>query len=534
MYSVFRNDEIPPFCVQVEDLEGDPLDVSTPEGRTPSLLKDSVTVDEVIASITPSSRLTRTPDEEDTPLGVRCTAKGMRVLTGVKAPKRRASASPRDVESEKPSEGAEDGSSGRRWLRETGIVRPDLDRSEVGVDDSPVRRLGSVGCTAPKGAGFVSSKRTNYGERKARCKNTKIMVISSNDEEVKKDKGKKKPNKRNQARRFKRKRTEMPSISGAIREISSEGSGLNDTIGPPDMVAMSAAALGAAAFEWVEEIETYRLKSINLQGAVSGEMKSRLVKVGNAIRTLVGKAEAFGDPSYLRSRAKELTRQLQELKKDNEEIRRALRDSEKRIQDLQKNEKDRNIENSRSDGEYENMDAGDVDPDDARAISHRVLLKHGLEPVTELRKPVMRPSLRGMSVAIPESPVEEMIALTDKSRREIELTSQIDALVKTRRDIREDIVRMADGICDPVPEAGELPPRRTTRGPVVVSDVQLVPPRTKALLSDKRMDKCVHGDSAATTDDGAGSNRPGVEDIGTDSRHASRAAKRDRKRERET
>lgn len=184
----------------------------------------------------------------------------------------------------------------------------------------------------------------------------------------------------------------MPSTSGTIREVSSKGNGLTDTIGPPDMVVMSAAALGAAAFEWVEELETYRQKSINLQGAVSGGMKSRLVKVGNAIRTLVGKAEALGDLSYLRARTLELTRQLEELKRDNEKIRQALKDSEKRIKDLENKEKDKDIGDSRSEGEPVQMDV-----DDARAISRRVLLEHGLEPITEPKRPVMRPSLKGIS-----------------------------------------------------------------------------------------------------------------------------------------
>lgn len=75
--------------------------------------------------------------------------------------------------------------------------------------------------------------------------------------------------------------------------------------------------------------------------------------------------------------------------------------------------------------------------------------------------------------------MEVALALTDKSKHEIELTSQIDAFVKTRRGIREDIIRMADDVCDPVPGVSGLPPRGSSRDPRIVSDIQTVPPHSE-------------------------------------------------------
>lgn len=156
----------------------------------------------------------------------------------------------------------------------------------------------------------------------------------SSDEEVVTETGRKR-NKNVKSRILKNKRKKAAEPHFRDRMEIREEAASSGAIGPTDMVSMAASALGASGVKWIDEIEAYRLKSTNLQGAVSGGIKSRLAKLKNVVLTLVGKAEEKDDPSYLRMRTFELTRQLKELQRDNAGIKKALEDSKKRIMELE-------------------------------------------------------------------------------------------------------------------------------------------------------------------------------------------------------
>lgn len=202
----------------------------------------------------------------------------------------------------------------------------------------------------------------------------------------------------------------------------------------------------------------------------------------------------------------ESLRRIQELeskKEDNEVTKAELYIATKCVRDLEERKRNREqaydtgMSASRKDSQ-DRMEIGEETQNDARSIAHRVLIEHGLEAMTKIEEPVMRLPLKSISSVIPGPPVDDMVALTDKSRREIELTSQIDVLVKARRGIREDIVRMAGDFCESAPGASGLPPRETRRGPRIVSDVQIIPPRTKGLPGKK--DLCVSDNECVTPD----------------------------------
>lgn len=97
---------------------------------------------------------------------------------------------------------------------------------------------------------------------------------------------------------------------------------------------MAASAAGALALEWVAEAEEIRLKSPNIQGKFSGHLKRNFKKLHEIIRSLVGKADAAGDPLFLRMRNGELT-QLSESKAANKSSREELTEANKRIKELQ-------------------------------------------------------------------------------------------------------------------------------------------------------------------------------------------------------
>lgn len=331
-----------------------------------------------------------------------------------------------------------------------------------------------------------------------------------------------------------------------------EAESFGDSIGPPHMVAMSAATLGACAMEWAGDLEDCRAKSRNIQGSVSGAMKRNIAKLKDVICTLVGKAEASGDPSFLRVQLCKLSRQVKMLKentsmkvtldeslkrikdledrRDAEEITKAeLRIAKKRIVDLEginKGSKHRltmdDIEMSvfgTDEADAERVDADDAMQEDTSSSVHGVLEEHGLQPVSCRNEGVRRPSLRGVSAEIPEPPLEDVIVLTDKSRREIELTSQIDELVRKRREVREDIVRMADDICEPSSEASGVAGCEVRSGPRIISDVRIVPPRFK--VRHMRL-----------TREGAGPGPPNSEALTGSGGSWTRVSKRSRKRAR--
>ncbi|XP_011145671.1 neurofilament medium polypeptide-like [Harpegnathos saltator] len=82
------------------------------------------------------------------------------------------------------------------------------------------------------------------------------------------------------------------------------------TLGPARYIKMTAAEAGALAMEWLDEVESGRAKSSNIQGRISGMMRTNVIKVKDLIRALIGKAEATGDPLYLRMRNAELSMQI--------------------------------------------------------------------------------------------------------------------------------------------------------------------------------------------------------------------------------
>lgn len=76
--------------------------------------------------------------------------------------------------------------------------------------------------------------------------------------------------------------------------------------------------------------------------------------------------------------------------------------------------------------------------------------------------------------------------LTEKSKREVGLSSQIEALVRERRVVREDLCSSTEEnrteYLLPVPPG--LPQRVPLRGPTVVSNVQIAPPRTEVIMDE--------------------------------------------------
>lgn len=88
---------------------------------------------------------------------------------------------------------------------------------------------------------------------------------------------------------------------------------------------LSSSVLGGAIMEWANKIDEIRVKSKNLQGKLSGEIKRCVTKIKEGTTLLVIRSEATGDPHFLRLRNAELASQLREAKEENARLEEQLK-----------------------------------------------------------------------------------------------------------------------------------------------------------------------------------------------------------------
>lgn len=131
--------------------------------------------------------------------------------------------------------------------------------------NSPVVVASTSGGVTPRRPGFAVRRRIGLG-RRTKGQITDFVVVSSIDDDGDKKSGKKtkQKDKKDKVSNRKRKKVEERNIPRMDREEMEVEAALSDTIGPADMTFMAASALGAVGIEWIGELETLRLKSLNL------------------------------------------------------------------------------------------------------------------------------------------------------------------------------------------------------------------------------------------------------------------------------
>ncbi|XP_070162482.1 uncharacterized protein [Polyergus mexicanus] len=96
--------------------------------------------------------------------------------------------------------------------------------------------------------------------------------------------------------------------------ISSEEEKEGLDFAPMDLRAMSAVNAGAMGLDCLVSVERMRSKSKNLQGGISGRMRKEIERAKEVINTLIFKAEATGDPTFLKMKNKELLAEMDRMK----------------------------------------------------------------------------------------------------------------------------------------------------------------------------------------------------------------------------
>ncbi|XP_032688973.1 uncharacterized protein LOC116852579 [Odontomachus brunneus] len=264
-------------------------------------------------------------------------------------------------------------------------------------------------------------------------------------------------------------------------------------LGPLRYNKMTAASAGALALEWLDEIEECRFKSSNMQGRVSGHIKSNVVKIKDLVKSLVGRAEATGDPLYLRMRNSELSMQIQNYKETCERNEADLSSAKRTIQELKKampkadGRKHKTGTKSKMEEESKERGRGNSSGNEDPA--------QGGDPDTEVEPMelgkeegrcedvVWRPQLNGTSVPIPSTASKQNVSDVGKERVET-ITRQIAELVKVRRQLRKDrsLDKKGNNVAatERARNSGRAEERQKPAGLRISSDIQLVPPRAKA------------------------------------------------------
>lgn len=143
------------------------------------------------------------------------------------------------------------------------------------------------------------SEARNNEKRKSKNKSNVSLVISSDDEEIKKD------------------------------------------FAPMDLRILGATNVGALGIDCLTNIEQMRAKCKNIPGGISGKMKKELERAKEMINTLIEKSEATGDPTFLKLKNKELNTQIEKYKKkeilrnkEMKELRDLVEELKKEVIDL--------------------------------------------------------------------------------------------------------------------------------------------------------------------------------------------------------
>ncbi|CAL1682480.1 unnamed protein product [Lasius platythorax] len=117
---------------------------------------------------------------------------------------------------------------------------------------------------------------------------------------------------------------------------SSDDEDEDSNFAPEELRAMGATAAGSLGLECIDDVESERKNSPNINGQVSDRMKKKLKRAKKIINTLMYKAEASGDPALLRLKNRELTDKVQRLKLNEVVIKRELEDMRSLVDGLRK------------------------------------------------------------------------------------------------------------------------------------------------------------------------------------------------------
>lgn len=221
-----------------------------------------------------------------------------------------------------------------------------------------------------------------------------------------------------------------------------------------------AAKLGTKGLEWLDEVDRLRAKSGNLSGKVSGQMKQKVYKAKELIRTLVGRVDTVGDPTYLRAKNTELTAQLKAAKRRENEQRDEIDEQRKEIKELKKAVRELQYEVRTLKGKANNEGKAMKSQEERKESKVRDKVHEGkdsylkdrieksrADPSTPIRRDLAPPPSHDSGQVLVK---RKDINTRDQQKEEEEIDKQISILLKKKKDLR--------GLWDS--EEGRVPDRK--------------------------------------------------------------------------
>jgi len=122
--------------------------------------------------------------------------------------------------------------------------------------------------------------------------------------------------------------------------ISSEEEDNLGEFAPDELRRMDVTSMGALGIDYLKDVDRMRAKSRNIQGGISGKMRSNLQKATDVINTLIYKVASTGDPAKLKLDNKALKDEIEKLKleeilrrKEMDEMRAMMKEMKKELEE---------------------------------------------------------------------------------------------------------------------------------------------------------------------------------------------------------
>lgn len=246
---------------------------------------------------------------------------------------------------------------------------------------------------------------------------------------------------------------------------------------------LTSSVLGAAIVEWANKIDEIRVKSKNIQGKLSGEIKRCVTKIKEGATLLAIRSEATGDPHFLRMRNSELASQLREMERENARLEEQLRRASPKISPPRKKR-------------LMKMEAvSEVacsSPVDSSAVK---MAGAASSTIREAFPPLPQRSPRGTKTAkkgggdlvtkgASTSFVDPGGSANKEMGMEVYFNRRINTLVIARdreieRQRKEELRKTQTGLEEGKLRDGTSEVGNLKVGPTIISDVQLMPPRSE-------------------------------------------------------
>jgi len=231
-----------------------------------------------------------------------------------------------------------------------------------------------------------------------------------------------------------------------------------------DFLTKDADEVATTANDWLNDMETVRTKSRQLNGRLSGILKDRICCMRTLIRSLVEKVKTSGDVSYLRRRNDELAGQLREAKKEEGRLQGFLKEADAKAARLS----------------AELLDVrkriGSMSAESDKPLPQRQ--PKNKQTATPVKKAPITPIREKAPKKKDPNVVETLMEYDDHFAMISNYDDKITQFEELLSRLRSDLYGSMETIAEKVAKtAGILDPTRSRGVPKIIENIQLVPPR---------------------------------------------------------